>query len=71
MSEVTSSPRRGRRPPSPHQILYTRRHAAEVLGVSVDKIKELEAAGKLDRVRLGGPRSGVHLRAEQVRALAK
>ena len=67
MSEAT----RGRRPLSPHQILYTRRHAAEVLGVSVDKIKELEEQGMLDRVRLGGPRSSVHLRAEQVHALAK
>ena len=67
MSEV----KRGRRPLSPHQILYTRRHAAEVLGVSVDKIKELEEQGVLDRVRLGGPRSGVHLRAAQVHALAK
>ena len=62
---------RGRRPLSPHQILYTRRHAAELLGVSVDVIKELEESGKLDRVRLGGPRSSVHFRAEQVRELAR
>ena len=70
MSDITNPPRRGRRPLSPNQILYTRRHAAELLDTSVDVIKELEERGVLDQVRLTGPRGGVHLRAEQVHALA-
>ena len=70
MSEVTNPPRRGRRPLSPHQLLFTRRHSAELLDCSIDKVKQLEELGILDPVRLT-PRGDVHHRAEQVRALAQ
>jgi hypothetical protein len=39
--------------------LYSRKHTAEVLGVSIDKVKELEKLGRLNKVRLT-PNGDVH-----------
>ena len=55
------------------QLLYTRRQTAKALGnISVATVRRLEAAHKLDVVRLAGSPNGVAFhRAAQVRALAK
>jgi hypothetical protein len=71
--EVTNPPKRGRgpgRPFSKNQILYSRKHTAEVLGVSIDKVKELEKLGRLNKVRLT-PNGDVHHTASEVAGLAK
>ena len=57
-------------PPKPNQVLCTRRAAVEMLDTSVDTIKALERQGLLTRVRLTGPLSDVHLRVDELLALA-
>lgn len=56
----------------PKKLLCKRKTGAEMLDVSVDKIKELERLGYLTRVRLPGRTRGeVLLRVDEVMALAK
>jgi hypothetical protein len=53
ISKVTKRPKA----PTKRQWLYTRRQAAELLGISIDSIKLLERRGRLKAVKLNGERS--------------
>lgn len=57
-------------PKIPEKLLVKRRHTAQLLDVSVDRVRHLEKLGLLDRVRLT-PGGDVHHRYRQVVALAE
>ena len=52
------------------QLLYTRKDAAELLGVSTQLLKRLDRAGKLEAIKLTGLEgSQVHYRLSDLKAL--